>query len=293
MSKKAEIIVFDTKVRVIRIGEADYFCLTDLAKYKNKERPDVPIRSWINTRREIDFLYEWEMKYNSDFKHTTGSVFKGFPLYLAEVFIKNTGAPAKWIAYTDAKGLIVKRGKYGGTYGHVTIALNFASYIHSKFYINLLEEYQTLKKERLLQLGDPGDIKRFLAAGNYSLLVSAIFSQMDERLLTAPQPYKSRTPFQSEADMINEIVFKTTAKEWRMQNADKPVGKNIRDYASVLDLVILNNLQFLDSMLIQWDCSKEERHRILQEAYEYQHPILKRSKVVKQLQVLADKASDT
>lgn len=291
MDQNTEITVFNTTVRVIRVEDTDYFCITDLARFKNPERPDVPIRSWMNTKREIDFLYEWEKKYNNDFKHTTDSVFKGYPFYLAEIFVKNQSSPAKWVAYTNAKGFIIKRGRYGGTYAHSTIALNFANYIHAKFYINLLEEYQSLKQERLLQLGDPGDLKRVIAAGNYALLVSALFSQLDERLLTAPQPYKSRSPFQAEADMLNEIVFKMTAKQWRALNPDKPVDKNMRDYASVLDLVILNNLQFLDSMLLQWDCEKVERRNILQEAYEFQYPILKRSKTVKHLQKLADQAA--
>jgi len=146
MNYKTEITVFDTKVRVIRVEGQDYFCLTDLAKYKNFKRPDVPIRSWMNTKREINFLYEWEVKYNTSFKHTTDSVFKGYKNYLAEIFIKNQSTPALWVAYTNAKGFIVQRGRYGGTYAHVTIALNFANYIHAKFYINLLEEYQTLKQ---------------------------------------------------------------------------------------------------------------------------------------------------
>jgi len=288
---KAEITVFDTKVRVMRIDDADYFCITDLAKYKNPKQPDVAIRSWLNTRREIDFLYEWELAYNLDFKTTTSSSFKGFGLYLQEVFLKNLSTVGKWITYTGAKGLLTKRGKYGGTYAHSTIALNFANYIHSKFYIRLLEEYQVLKKEHALLLGDPGDIKRHLTAGNYSLLVSAMFTQMDERLLTDPQPYKSRTPYQVEADILNQIVFKMTAKEWRALNTDKPVNRNMRDFASVLDLVILNNLQFLDSMLLQWDCNKEQREDLLQEAYDFQYPILKRSKTIQQMQALADEVS--
>jgi hypothetical protein len=127
-----------------------------------------------------------------------------------------------------------------------------------------------------------------LTAGNYSLLVSSLFSQMDERLLTHPQPYKSRLPLAAEADMLNEIIFKTTAKKWRAENTDKPTNRNLRDYASVLDLVILNNLEFLDAMLLQWDCGKEERKSILQEAYEFQHPILKRSKTIKRMQELAE-----
>lgn len=289
MCEKAEIDVFNTRVRVVRIEESDYICLTDLARYKSADSPDMVIRSWLNTRREVEFLQEWELAYNPDFKTTTSSSFKGFNKYVVEVFMKNLGSIGKWISYTNAKGIITQRGRYGGTYAHSTIALNFANYIHAKFYIRVLEEYQLLKQNKVLLMGDPGDIKRHLTAGNYSLLVSALFSQIDERLLTQPQPYKSRSPFQAEADMLNEIVFGTTAKQWRALNPDKPVDRNMRDYAAVLDLVILNNLQFLDSMLLQWGCDKEERKQILQEAYDFQYPILKRSKTVKHMQALADR----
>ena len=290
MSNKAEITVFNTKVRVIRVEDNDYFCLTDLARYKNPEQPNSTILSWINAKPNLELVYFWELKHNPGFKHTSQGMFRGYEKYLADEFIRDTGSPAKWLEYTDSKAFIVQRGRYGGTYAQSTIALQFANYINVNFYIHTLEEYQLLKQQRLLQIGDPHDLKRYLTAGNYSLLVSAIFSQMDERLLTHPQPYKSRSPFMTEADMLNEIVFKTTAKQWRMANPDKPIDKNMRDYASVLELVILNNLQFLDSMLLQWDCSKEDRKNFLQEAYDFQYPILKRSKTIKRLQELADKA---
>lgn len=292
MSKQTEITVFDTKVRVLNVDGVDYFCITDLARYKNPKEPDTVIRSWLNTRRELDFLKEWELAYNPDFKTTMDSRFEGFKNYVVDVFLKNLSSVKKWLAYTNAKGLYTQRGRYGGTYAHATIALNFANYIHSKFYIRLLEEYQVLKRNQTMLLGDPGDIKRHLTAGNYSLLVSSIFNQMDERLLMQPQPYKSRTPFQTEADMLNEIVFKMTAKDWRLKNSDKPVDKNMRDYASVLDLVILNNLQFLDSMLLQWGCAKEEREQFLKEAYDFQYPILSRSKTIKEMQKLADRVGE-
>lgn len=290
MSNKAEIIVFNTKVKVIRIEHDDYFCITDLARYKNPSNPNSTILSWINAKPNLELLYFWELRHNPDFKHTPGGTFKGYESYLSNEFMRDTGSPAKWNAYTNAKCFIVQRGRYGGTYAHSTIALQFANYINVNFYIHTLEEYQFLKQQRLLELGDPANLKRYLTAGNYSLLVSAIFSQMDERLLTHPQPYKSRTPFQAEADMLNEIVFGTKARQWRMLNPDKPADRNIRDYASVLDLIILNNLEFLDSMLLQWGCDKEERKTFLKEAYDFQYPILKRSKTIKRMQELADKA---
>lgn len=290
MSKKTEITVFDTKVRVIRVGEDDFFCLTDLAKYKNAKNPNSTILSWINAKPNLELIYYWESKYNDDFKHTSQGTFKGYQEYLSSEFMGDTGSPAKWLSYTNAKCFVVQRGRYGGTYAHSTIALQFANYINVNFYLHTLEEYQFLKKQRLLQLGDPGDIKRYLASGNYSLLVAAIFGQMDERLMTHPQPYKSRIPFQAEADLLNEIVFGIKAKDWRLKNPDKPTDRNMRDYASVLDLVILNNLEFLDSLLLNWDCDKKERQKILQEAYDFQHPILKRSKTIKRMQELANEA---
>lgn len=290
MSKKAEITIFNTSVRVFRVEDSDYISLTDLARLKSPDSPDMVIRSWLNTKRELEFLQEWETAYNPDFKTTTSSSFSGFNNYVVEVFLKNLSSVGKWRAYTNAKGLFTQRGRYGGTYAHSTIALNFANYIHAKFYIRLLEEYQVLKKQQALLLGDPLDIKRHLTAGNYSLMVAAVFSQIDERLLTHPQPYKNRIPFQVEADMLNKIVFGTTAKQWRALNPDKPANRNMRDYASVLELVVLNNLEFLTSMLLQWGCDEEERKDFLQEAYNFQYPILQRSKTIQRLQELADKA---
>ena len=290
MMNKAEITVFNTKVRVLRVEDADYFCITDLAKYKNADRPDAPISSWINAKPNLELLYQWELLHNPDFKTTSQGGFKGYESYLAEAFMNDTGSPSKWAAYTNAKSLIVQRGRYGGTFAHSTIALQFANYINVKFHLYVLEEYQKLKTQQALQTGDPLDIKRHLTAGNYSLLVSSLFSQIDERLLTHPQPYKSRLPLAAEADMLNEIIFKTTAKEWRQANADKPANRNLRDYASVLDLVILNNLEFLDAMLLQWGCEKEERKSILEEAYDFQYPILKRSKTIKKMQELANQS---
>lgn len=289
MKKNNEIEVFETTVRIEKNEDNDYICLTDLAKYKNSKSPDMVIRNWLNTRRELDFLKEWEMAYNSDFKEEKDDNFRGLKNYVIDVFLKNSGSVGKWITYTNAKGIITKKGRYGGTFAHSTIALNFANYINAKFYIRLLEEYETLKQNQALLLGDPLGLKRNLTAGNYSLLVSAIFSQMDERLLSQPQPYKGRLPFQAEADMLNEIVFGISAKQWRIDNPNLPVDRNIRDYANVLDLIILNNLQFLDSMLLQWDCEKEERRNMLKDAYDFQYPILKRSKTIKKMQEWADK----
>ena len=164
MSNKTEILVFNTKVRVIRVDDDDYFCLTDLAKYKNPSNPNSTILSWINAKPNLELVYFWEKKHNENFKHTPQGTFRGYEKYLSDEFMGDKGSPAKWLEYTNGKSFIVQRGRYGGTYAHSTISLQFANYINVNFYIHTLEEYQKLKKERLLQIGDPGDLKRFLTA---------------------------------------------------------------------------------------------------------------------------------
>jgi hypothetical protein len=279
---KRTITVEGRKVRLKKIGDFDYISLTDIAKGASEE-PRFVIRSWLKNTNTIEYLYEWEEKHNPN----SNRVHLDTVLVMA---VKNSFSmtPSKWIGLINARGIVTASGRYGGTYAHSDIAINFCYWLSPKFQIYLIEEFQRLKADEQLLLGDPFNIKRHLTSGNYSILVSAILNQTDERLLTHPQPYKRRLPIASESDMINKIVFGNTAKEWRLQNADKPADRNQRDYAKVLDLVILNNLEFLDAMLLTWGCDKEERQTFLKEAYDFQYPILRRSKTIKKLQELAD-----
>ncbi len=293
MAKQKITQVLGIDITYRKIENEEYINLTDIARYKNASRPEKPVQKWIETSKTIEFLLAWERKNNPDFKHTEKGVFKGFEKFAAEKLSGKSVSPSKWIAYTNAQGIKVVRGKYGGTFAHKNIAFHFATYVNADFYLYVVEEFERLKKEEYLRLGDPFYNKRKLAAGNHSLLVAAILSQVDESLLTHPQPYKSRLPFASEVDLINKIVFGNTSKEWRMHNTDKPVDRNQRDYASILELAILNNLEFLDAMLLQWDCSKQERENFLQEAYDFQYPILKRSKTIQRMQLMSDKMNGT
>lgn len=279
--KKIQVDGFD--VRIKKENGNDYICLTDIAK-KSTDEPRFMIRSWMKNTNTIQYLYEWEEIHYpiSNRVHLDT---------LLAMSVKNSFSmtPSKWIELVKAQGITSSSGRYGGTYAHSDIAINFCYWLSPKFQIYLIKEFQRLKADEQMRLGDPYNIKRYLTSGNYSLLVSAVLSQVDERLLTHPQPYKGRLPFAAEADMINEIIFGQTAQEWRKRNADKPTNRNQRDYASVLDLQILANLESLDSMLLQWDCDKEDRKRFLQEMYDFQYPILKRSKTIKTLQELANK----
>ena len=275
-------------VQLKKIDDADYVSLQDIANGYNAEDSRHLIRNWMRTTETIEYLGLWESLENEDFnvarfghiKNQAGR--NGFLM-----------SPTKWVQETNAIGIIPsKAGRYSkGTFAQRDIALHFCYWLSPPFQLYLIREFDRLKTEEQLKLGDPFNIKRFLTSGNYSLMVSSVLSGIDERLLTHPQPYKNRLPFAAEADMINEIVFGMTAGDWRRQNADKPESRNQRDYASVLDLTILNNLEFLDAMLIQWGVHDlEERKRFLKEAYDFQYPILARSQTIKKLQGLADKA---
>lgn len=279
---KQKIIVDGTAIRINKDG---YISLTDIAKRTVSDaEPIVALRSWLKNSNTLLFLETWEKRKNEDFKLNRMVQFR-----MNAADNRNYATPKKYILETGAIGIVSKSGRHGGTFAHSDIALNFCYWLSPEFQVYLMEEFQRLKAEEQLRLGDPFNIKRHLTSGNYSLMVSALLSQTDERLLTHPQPYKSRLPLASESDMLNQIVFGATAKDWRQRNTDKPVGRNQRDYATVLDLTILNNLEFLDSMLLQWDCSKEERENILKEAYDFQYPILKRSKTIQKIQELADR----
>lgn len=289
MSKRAVTKVQGIEILYHKIEGEEYINLTDIARYKDSKRPELPLQTWINTIKTIEFLLAWETKYNPDFKHGESPVFNGYKNFAAEMVAGKKTSASKWVKYTNAKGLKVVRGKHGGTFAHRNIAFHFASWVNAEFYLHIIEEFERLKKEEYLRLGDPFNNKRFLAAGNHSLLVASILSQMDERLLTHPQPYKGRLPFAREIDMLNEIVFGMTAKQWRDKNPDKPTDRNMRDYASILDLVIYQNLESIDSMLFQWGCETEERQNLLLQTYEFQYPILKRSKTIKRMQEIHDK----
>ena len=278
-------------IKITKYDEKDdvFYSLTDMARFRDEENPSTIIRAWIANQSNIEFLKEWEIINNADFKPSQTRGFKGYANYILEHFMSRTGSISRFVEYTNSKGLRVVRGRYGGTFAHSEVALQFANWMNPQFYVHFIKDFVQMKKDQYLGIGQPSNIKRNLTSGNYSLLVHSLITKADERLLSDPQPYKSRVMFTSEADLLNEIVFKCTAKDWKTQNPDKPVNHNIRDYASVLELIILNNLEFLDAMLIQWDCDQEQRRQILKEAYDFQYPLLKRSSTVKKMEELADR----
>lgn len=262
MKKVSTQDIANITISKYEIEDEIYYSLTDMAKFKDADNPTTIIRSWMSNQGSIEFLKEWEILNNSNFQVTASSDFKGYEKYVLEQFMKRTGSTTRFIEYTNAKGLKSVRGRYGGTFAHSEIALQFANWMNPEFYVHFIRDFVQMKKEQYLGIGQPSNVKRNLTSGNYSLLVHSLVTKTDERLLMHPQPYKGRLVFAHEADILNKIVFGLTAKEWKIRNPKMPTGHNMRDYASVLDLIILNNLEFLDAMLIQWDCDKEARKGI-------------------------------
>ena len=242
----SKIVVDNTSITVLRFKESDFISLTDIAKRKSDE-PSAVIGNWIRNRNTIEYLGIWETLYNPDFK-----------LLEFEGFRKEAGlnaftlSPLKWVITTNAAGICVKSGRYGGTYAHKDIAFKFASWISVEFELYLYKEFQRLKEEEQKQLG--WSAKRELAKLNYRIHTDAIKQnlippELDRR--------KASIVYANEADVLNMAMFGMTAQEWREANPDKK--GNIRDYANINELICLSNLEILNAVFINDGIPQGER----------------------------------
>ena len=274
----------------ISVLENNYISLTDLAKTRSSESPKDVIKAWMHNRETLGYLKEWELLNNKDFKGVQAHPFKGYEAIEKE-YMQNPWVmyPSKWMQYTNGTAFIVKLGRYGGTWGHSDVALSFASWLSPKFHLYVNMEFQRLKEDELARLGDPFNMKRHLVSGNFQLMAQEVLNKMDERLLTHPQPYKSRLPFASEADLLNKIVFGKTAKEWRLQHPKAPKDRNQRDFANLIELAVLNNLEFLNALFLRWEMSREEREPILKEVAKWLTQSFNSFSTMQKLQKFADK----
>ena len=242
----AKIKVKDTSISIIKYDDTDFISLTDIARFKSEE-PNVVIASWLRNRNTIEYLGIWESLYNPDFNPHE---FEGFR---KEAGLHSfTLSPLKWKESTNAKGIIVKSGRYGGTYAHKDIAFKFASWISVEFELYFIKEFQRLKAEEQKQLG--WSAKRELAKINYHIHTDAIKQNLIPPELT---PKQKSFVYADEADMLNVAMFGKTAKEWREEN---PALKgNIRDYATINQLICLSNMENLNSVFINDNLPQSER----------------------------------
>ena len=244
----AKINVQNTEVTVINFEEQDYISLTDMAGAKeNESRAADVIKNWLRNRYTIEFLGTWEMIHNPDFKVVEFDHFKmqaGLPSFVLSC--------SEWIEKTNAIGIIVKKGRYGGTYAHKDVAFEFGSAISVPFKLYLIEEFQRLKEEEQKLLG--WSAKRELAKINYRIHTDAIKQNLIPQELT---PAQKSFVYADEADMLNVAMFGKTAKEWREENPD--LKGNIRDYASINQLICLSNMENLNAVFINEGLSQSER----------------------------------
>ncbi len=242
----AKINVKDTPVSIIKHQDVDYISITDIAKYKSDE-PSSVIANWMRNRNTLEFLGIWETLYNSAFKPLE---FEGFKKEAGlNAF---TMSPLKWITTTNAKGIIVKSGRYGGTFAHKDIAFKFASWISVEFELYIVKEFQRLKEKEQEELG--WSAKRELARINYRIHTDAIRNNLIPEELTSNQITKV---YASEADVLNMALFGVTAKEWREANPE--LKGNIRDYSSINELICLSNMENINAIFIEEEISQSGR----------------------------------
>jgi hypothetical protein len=241
----AKISVQDTKVTIIMFNDSDYISLTDIAKHKSDD-PTAVIGNWMRNRNTIEYLGIWESLYNPNFK----------PLEF-EGFRKEAGlnaftlSPQKWINTTNAIGIISKSGRYGGTFAHKDIAFKFASWISVEFELYIVKEFQRLKEEQKLL---NWSAKRELSKINYHIHTDAIQKNLIPLEIT---PQQASIIYADEADVLNVAMFGITAKQWRQNNPDKK--GNIRDYASINELICLSNMESLNAVFIKDGLAQSER----------------------------------
>ena len=236
----AKITVKNTSVSVIKVDDFDYISITDIAKYKTSE-PDIVIANWMRNRMTIEYL--------------------GLNAF--------TLSPKKWIETTNAMGIISRSGRYGGTFAHKDIAFKFASWVSVEFELYIIKEFQRLKEQEQAQLG--WSAKRELSKINYHIHTDAIKQNLIPEELS---PARVSQVYANEADVLNVAMFGMTAFEWREAHPD--LKGNIRDYATINELICLSNMENLNAVFIQEGMAQQER-------------LLKLNRIaIQQMRVLAD-----
>lgn len=256
----SKVKVNDVEIQIIRIEEEDYISLTDMVR--NIDNGIVLIEKWLRNKNTIEFLGIWEVLYNEQFD------FDEYCNIMQEAGLNRFAMSVRqWVERTNAKGIIAKAGRYGGTYAYKDIAFEFASWVSPKFKLYLIKEFERLKKEEQSKIG--WNAKRELAKINYRIHTDAIKDNLVPKQVTKQQ---TAIVYASEADVLNVALFGMTAKEWRVQNMDKK--GNIRDYATVNELICLSNLESLNAILIEDGLPQKERLIKLNEIAIHQMGIL-------------------
>lgn len=248
MAKKlTNIEVKDTTIRTVQHEGMDYVCITDIARQKNADEPKDVVKNWMRLKNTIEYLGLWEKLNNPQFK---GAEFD--PLFLEAGTNAFTLSPTKWIELTGAIGIICTTGRNGGTFAQRDIAFKFANWVSVEFELYLVKEFQRLKEEEQRLIG--WSVKRELSKLNYRIHTDAIKQNIVPKEIDA---YHRSLIYAEEADVLNVAMFGITAKEWRDANPDKK--GNIRDYATINELICLSNMENLNAVFINDGMQQSER----------------------------------
>jgi hypothetical protein len=248
----------------------EFISLTDIARYKSDEPKDV-VKNWMRSKDTIEFLGLWEQLHNDKFK---GVEFDSFRKQAGSNAF--TLSPQKWIEKTNAIGIVSKSGRYGGTFAHSDIAFEFASWISAEFKLYIIKDYKRLKNDESSRLSLGWNLNREISKLNYRIHTDAIKENLLPPELT---PFQISMTYASEADVLNVALFGITAKQWREDNPNK--SGNIRDYATLNQLLVLANMESYNAILIEQGKSQPERLQLLNKL------------AIRQLEAIQDINTDT
>lgn len=282
-NKKVESVIHADGVDIAVVttvgSEEDYISLTDIAKHRNPDFPADVVKNWLRLRSTIEFLGLWEQLNNPQFNMVDFDQFKNDAGSNAFVM-----SPQKWIKSTNAIGLISKSGRYGGgTYAHKDIAFEFASWLSPEFKLYIIKDYQRLKEDEGHRLALDWNVKRILAKANYRIHTDAIkMNLIPPELPRVQQGYV----YADEADVLNVALFGKTAKQWKQENPG--VKGNMRDFASIEQLLVLANLENINALLIEQGVPQQERLEKLHATALYQIETITESKSARVLNTMHD-----
>lgn len=252
--QKVELKVKDNLIGIMKVNGVDYISLTDLAHYKNPEFPNDVIKKWMSNKNAFDFYSLWEQLFNKEFNSAEFSRIKsdevGYNCF--------TMTPRQWVKRTKAIGIIAGGGRYSkGTFAHPDIALEFASWIDTSFKLYLIKEFERLKTREAYQERIEWDVRRSLSKTNYRIHTDSI----KENIYPTLTDEQRKFCYSNEADVLNVALFGKTAKGWKKEHPD--AKGNIRDYTSILQLVVLSNLEVINAEMIRQGISQQERLDVL------------------------------
>lgn len=226
----------------------DYISLTDIAKYKNTDDPRFVIQNWMRNRNTLEFIGLWEALNNPNFNRVQFDTFRN------EAGLNRfTMTPSKWIESTGAIGIVSKSGRYGGTYAHYDIAMEFASWLSPEFKLYIIQDYKRLKEDENSKLSLTWNLHREISKINYKIHTDAIKEYLLKDLTNDQLSFK----YANEADMLNVALFNKRAKEWRKENPN--LKGNMRDYANLNELLVLANMESYNSVLIAKGVKQKDR----------------------------------